>query len=330
MARLGHPTTGVWLLPLFLLAATFDLCAGDREAGTLRMVLAQGTSARLWIARRALARGIPLLALSTLAIVAAGRVTDAEGLETRLFLAVAVVLAYGLFWLAIAALVNTFARSAASAATAVGAIWVIFVLVLPTLLNVVVENLHPSPSRAELVAEARAASGEAEQRGNEVLASFYRDHPELAPPDMQADMMSRVLAVQEEVGRAMDPVRARFAEAIRKQQGLVDLWRFASPAISVHEALADLAGTGYWRHRAFQEQVEVFKKDLSAFYSPKFHKREPLTKADIPNIPSFWFVEEAPALWRGRVTTGLIGILALALLAAVVAGLRLSPRQLAD
>jgi ABC-2 type transport system permease protein len=142
-------------------------------------------------------------------------------------------------------------------------------------------------------------------------------------------MLGQILAVQDEVGRAMDPVRAKFAEAIRKQQGVVDLWRFASPAISIHEALADLAGTGYWRHRAFQEQVESFKQDLHGFYSPKIHKRQSLTKADIPNLPSFEFVEEAPASLSGRVVTGVAGILALALLAAIVAGLRLSARKLA-
>jgi ABC-2 type transport system permease protein len=319
----------VWLFPLFLLAAAYDLCAGDREAGTLRMILAQGTSAWRWIGRRALARGAPVLLLATGATLVAG--TRSQGGDTgpRVLLAVAATLTYGLFWLAIAALVNAFARSAASAAMAAGATWVLFVLVLPTLLNVVALSLHPSPSRAELIAEARAAGGAAEQRGNELLTSFYRDHPELAPPGMQADMLSRMLAIQEEVGRAMEPVKERFAEAILQQQRVVDLWRFASPAICVNEVFADLAGTGYWRYRAFQEQVAAFKEELHAFYSPKFHRRQPVSKSDLPNFPEFEFVEEDRGAWTGRVTTGLIGILVLTALVAAAAGVRLTPRRLA-
>lgn len=319
----------VWLLPLFLLAAAYDLCAGHRESGTLRMVLAQGVTPWHWISLRALARGTPVLVLAIGAVLVAGTMTEERGVGTRILLAALVVLAYGLFWLAVSALVNGFARSAAAAATAAGAIWVVFVLVLPTLLNVVVESLHPSPSRAELVAEARAAAAEAEKRGNELVSSFYKDHPELAPAGMQADMTSRMLAVQDEVGRAMDPVRERFAEAILQQQRVVDLWRFASPAIAAHEALTDLAGTGYWRHRAFQEQVTAFKGEVHDYYSPKFHKRQPLTKADAANFPRFEFVEEESSTWTSRVTTGLAGILALAAVAAVLAAMRLSPRKLA-
>ncbi len=190
----------VWLFPLFLLALAYDLLAGDRESGTLRMVLARGVAPWKWLALRALARGTPILVLAMLATWAGawwasdGEVVSAAARE-RAGYACAVVAVYGVFWLAIAALVNGFARSAAAAATAVGTAWVGIVLVIPTLLNLVVESLHPMPSRAELVASAREASGDAERRGNEVLNSFYRDHPELAPPGMQVDFAQRILAV---------------------------------------------------------------------------------------------------------------------------------------
>jgi ABC-2 type transport system permease protein len=225
--------------------------------------------------------------------------------------------------------VNTFARSAATAATALGACWILFVLVLPTLLNLVVESLHPTPSRAELVAEARAAASEAEKRGLELVSSFYKDHPELAPPGLQADMLSRYLAVQDEVGRAMAPVKQRFDSALLEQQRVVERWRFLSPAIAANEALTDLAGTGYWRYRAFEQQVAEFKQRVLAFYEPKFHRREPLQKSDLPHIPSFSFVEEPRASWTTRVNLGLVGILALTLLATLAAGARLSPTRLA-
>ena len=319
----------VWLLPLFLLAAAYDLCAGDREAGTLRMVLAQGVAPRRWIAVRALARGTPVLALAVAATLYAGASSDAPDAAARGALAALVAVAYGLFWLAVAALVNGFARSAAAAATALGSAWVFFVLVLPTLLNVVVESLHPSPSRAELVAEARAAAAGAEKRGNELVSSFYRDHPELAPPGMQADMTSRMLAVQDEVGRAMEPVKERFDAAILGQQKVVDRWRFASPAIAMHEALTDLAGTGYWRNEAFRTQVAAFKQTVEDFYAPRIHGNKPITKADLAAFPRFAFAEEPDSSWQSRVSTSIVGKLVFALLLLVVAFQRLSARGLA-
>ncbi len=302
----------VWLFPLCLLAMVYDLMAGDRESGTLRLALAQGITPWRWMARRALARSLPILALAALATFGASLFGGTNGAGLRGILAVAVVLAYGLFWVALAVAVNVVARSAASAATSLGAAWVLLVLVAPTLLNVTVETLHPTPSRPELVAAGRKASGEAEKRGGELLNSFYRDHPELAPAGQQADFAAQHLTVQTEVGRAVEPVRQKFDEQLAQQQAAVNRWRFVSPAIAAHEALTDLAGTGYWRHRAFRDQVNAFKKSVADFYTPKIHLRQTLTMADFERLPRFEFREEPTAAWLNRTGTGLAGMLAFA------------------
>ena len=318
----------VWLFPLFLLALVYDLMAGDREAGTLRLALAQGIAPWGWMARRALARSLPMLALAALATLAAGLFGGTDGAGTRLLIAIAVVLAYGLFWVSLALAVNAVARSAAGAATALGATWVLLVLVAPTLLNVAVETLYPTPSRPELVAAGRKASGEAEKRGGELLNSFYRDHPELAPPGQQADFAAQHLTVQGEVGRAVEPVRQKFDAQLARQQTAVGQWRFLSPAIAMHEALTDLAGTGYWRHRAFREQVGRLRQTVSDFYTPRVHKRESITMADLDKLPRFEFREEPTGVWMGRVLASLAGMLALSVGLAALAMMNLRPARL--
>ena len=318
----------VWLYPLFLLALVYDLMAGDRESGTLRLALAQGITAWRWMARRALARSLPLLMLAMLGTLAAGVFGGPGGVGSRLMLALAVVLAYGVFWVALAIAVNAVARSAASAATSLGAAWVLLVLVAPTLLNVTVETLYPTPSRPELVSAGRKASGDAEKRGGELLNSFYRDHPELAPPGQQADFAAQHLTVQTEVGRAVEPVRQKFDEQLAQQQAAVGRWRFVSPAIAAHEALTDLAGTGYWRHRAFREQVAAFKKTVSDFYTPKIHLKQTLTMADYERLPRFAFREEATAAWLNRTGTGLAGMLAFAGVLSAWAWQQMRPAKL--
>jgi ABC-2 type transport system permease protein len=318
----------VWLYPLFLLALVYDLMAGDRESGTLRLALSRGITPWRWLTCRALARSLPMLALAALGTLAAGISGGPGAMGSRLMLALAVVLAYGLFWVALASAVNAVARSAASAATSLGAAWVLLVLVAPTLLNVAVESLHPTPSRPELVAAGRKASGAAEKRGGELLNSFYRDHPELAPPGQQADFAAQHLTVQSEVGRAVEPVRQKFDEQLARQQAAVGRWRFVSPAIAAHEALTDLAGTGYWRHRAFREQVSAFKTAVAEFYTPKIHRREAITLADYERMPRFVYQEDPSNAWMGRAGAGLAGMLALSIGLAVLALLALRPARL--
>lgn len=302
----------VWLYPLFLLALVYDLMAGDRESGTLRLALSQGISPGTWLLRRALARALPVLTLATLATLIASLFSGSGGAGFRPALALAVVIAYGLFWVALAIAVNARARTAAGAATALGAAWVLLVLVMPTLLNVTVETLYPTPSRPELIAAERKASGTAERRGGELLNSFYRDHPELAPPGQQADFAALHLTVQTEVGRAVEPVREKFDAQLARQQTAVGRWRFLSPAIATQEALTDLAGTGYWRYRTFRQQVTEFKQEVADFYTPKIHQRTSFTLADLSQLPSFSFREEPATAWLGRVSAGLFGMIALA------------------
>ena len=318
----------VWLYPLFLLALVYDLMAGDRESGTLRLALSQGITPWRWLARRALARSLPMLTLAALATLAAGLFAGPGGVGLRLMLAHAVVLAYGLFWIVLAIAVNGVARSAASAATSLGGAWVLLVLVAPTLLNVTVETLYPTPSRPELVAAGRKASGEAEKRGGELLNSFYRDHPELAPPGQQADFAAQHLTVQSEVSRAVEPVRQKFDAQLARQQTAVGYWRFLSPAIAAHEALTDLAGTGYWRYRAFREQVGGLQQAVSAFFTPRIHKRESITMADFDKLPRFEFREEPAGVWMGRVLASLAGMLALTVALGVWAWRSLRPARL--
>ena len=314
----------IWLYPLFLLAFLYDLMAGDRESGTLRLALSQGISPAGWLCRRALARSLPVLGLALVATLLAG----SAGYELRMAVALAVVLIYGLFWATLAVAINAVSTSAASAASTLGAAWVALVLVAPTLINLAAESLYPTPSRPELVAVGRQASGEAEKRGNELLDTFYRDHPELAPPGRRADFMAQRLTVQEEVADAVAPVLEKFDTQLALQQQTVGRWRFVSPAIAAHEALTDLAGTGYWRHRAFRNQVKEFKQAISDFYTPKVHRRQPLVLQDINRIPTFTFVEEHDFEWFLRVSIGLAGMLAFSAVIGAWALLSLRPGRL--
>jgi ABC-2 type transport system permease protein len=306
----------IWLFPLFVLGLVYDLMAGDRESGTLRLALAQGIKPFGWMLRRAVARSLPLFLVACFAILLAWGVSDVEVGFSRAALAAGVVIAYGLFWLALAMAVNTVAKSAASAATALGSCWVLLVLIAPTLLNVAVESAFPTPSRVALVAVGREAGAEVEKKGAEVIESFYRDHPELAPEGQRASSFSRTLAIDLEVREAIDPKIAQFDEQLAAQQAAVAKWRFLSPAIAAHEALTDLAGTGYWRYRAFREQVTTYRKSIADYYAPKVHRGEPFQLADYSEVPVFVFQEPDKA-WAGRAGAGIGGIFALSAILAL-------------
>jgi len=136
------------------------------------------------------------------------------------------------------------------------------------------------------------------------------------------------LTEQEEIRRSVDPVLEKFDKQLKQQQQTVGRWRFVSPAIVAHEALTDIAGTGYWRHHAFRNQVKEFKQAISDFYTPRAHRREPLVLADIDQMPIFEFDEEQDREWLARVGTGMAGIFVFSAIIGAWALLSLRPQKL--
>jgi ABC-2 type transport system permease protein len=164
----------------------------------------------------------------------------------------------------------------------------------------------------------REASNEADQKGAQLLAKYFQDHPELTgggKPDFN-DFTTRYLTVEREIDASVAPVLDRHDRALQAQQDMVSRLRFLSPAIAVQEALNDIAGSGPLRHRSFLGQAWSFAEATKAFFVPRIFRRQTLTEADYDALPQFRFVEERPGDVLRRVVPG-VGWM---LLAAVVVG----------
>lgn len=313
----------VYLLPLVIIALTFDLLAGERERGTLALVLSQPVSLRSFVLGKALLRAACLLGLVVPMVVAApllaGGAAAGGGLLVRLGLFGALLIAYSAFWFAAALAVDAWGRSAAGNALALVGVWLALVVIVPGLVSVGVNALHPPPSRVELVQLTRSAAREAEAQ----LSAIEGDHGE-RPADAYGKSVRRGVEVQEELERRVQPVVDAFGVQLARQQGLVDRLRFLSPAIVAHEGLNDVSGSGVARYQHFAAQVDVFHRAHKAFFFDRIRRAAPLDAADFESLPAFDYREQPTADLGARVGAGIVGLLvpALALLGLAIAGLR--------
>lgn len=132
------------------------------------------------------------------------------------------------------------------------------------------------------------------------------------------DAAARTYAVQEEVDREIQPVLARYDEQLQKQQNLVNGLRFLSPAIIMQEALNDVSGTGNARYNHFLGLVKSYHADWQNYFIPRVFQKTKLTAATYDAAPRFDWQEESSNTVASRVLFGLLGITALALIAAAV------------
>lgn len=319
----------LYLLPLFVLALSYDLLAAERQRGTLPLVLMQPVSLARLTAAKVLARLILLTAFLVI-VVTVGAL--AAGLSAaawpRLLGWTAIAWLYGVFWLAMCALISAFARRPETCAAALASVWLAVVLVIPGLLNTGVQAAGSMPSRLEFVTEMRAATSDASRESAEILAEYYHEHPELATNGKQGGFIPAYYASQRQVEERTAPLLADFDQRLAKRQELVERWRFLSPTVLAQEALIELAGSGLERRRQANAQALALLEAWHETLSPKIFLGQGLEPADYDRLPTFAFVE--PPVSVPRLSSAAVGLVVPSLIAVFVARRRLNRFDLAS
>jgi ABC-2 type transport system permease protein len=324
----------VYLYPLLIISLAYSLLSGEKEDGTLSMVMAQPVSLRtLLVGKLAVRATLFLLVtaafLATVLIIGGVSARSGEG-AVRLALWTLVIVAYGVFWFAVSVAVAAFGRGSATNALTLAGIWLTLVVVLPSVISMVATSLYPVPSRVEMIQAIRVASDDANGQGSRLLARYYEDHPELAgggADQAMTDFNTIRLAVSDEVERRVAPETERYKTQLARQQSVIDRLRVLSPAILAQDALSDVSGTGAARHRHFVSQVEAFHDAFRAFLSPLVFQRAKVL--DHARLPTFQYREEDTAAMSTRIVVSVAWIMLAATMLAIVGLTRLSRYRIA-
>jgi ABC-2 type transport system permease protein len=304
----------IYLYPLFILALSYDVLAQERDDRTLALMLAHPVRLaeipRGKIAARAAAALAPLAVL-TLVGVCVGIARGADATTTiGLLMWLLLGAAYSAFWFAVGLAVISGGGSATLNAIRLLAIWLVLTIVVPSLVSVTVGAVAPVPSRLQFIAQMRRAHNDVERLGERALAEYHGDHPELAPPGRLDwdDLQSRFYVVHTLKESRTLPLVSAYEAQLARQQRLVDLARYLSPAILMLEAQNAIAGTDSARFHQFRRQTEAFLDRWRRYAVPRSFRRVHLRSADYDSLPRFSF--EEPPLERTvrRAASTLIGL----------------------
>ncbi len=294
------------LIPLLILALTFNLVASEKDDGTLQMLLSNRVRLRKIVLGKVAARAL-IIFLSAIVFSLAGFALSGAGIDgvgaiPRLLLWVCAVTAYGAFWFALSVAINALGKSAATNALALAACYLAFVVVIPSLVNLGATTFYPVPSRIEFVNAMRAETQEANRKGSQLLGKYFEDHPELAKPQDTKSPFSKTgeddfamlsMAKDELVARQMKPLLERFDAQLNHQHQLVNRFRYVSPAILMQSLLYNITGVGVERYQHFLRQVDEYHQSWRRYFSPRVFEKRALTSGDLAGMPQFQFAEES-------------------------------------
>lgn len=306
----------IFLLPLLLIAATYDMWARDVDEGTARLQLAQPIRPASLIATRALVRGgLPLMlaAAIVLALLVAAGARDGGALAA----VGAVVLAYGAFWIALTATINLFARTSTVAALGAGGAWLALVILLPAALAAAADIVAPPPSVARYTNAIRATGLEVRAAHADAARAAASAKSERAyPPSLWHSRRE----IQQRDAR-LAPLHRAHAEAWAQRQFVGDALRLGSPAVLAQDALDRIAGTDAARALSFQAQARRFAATVRQLAFDWMDQDRLMTLSDYDGgLPRFPFAEPR---WQRAVAIDLFAIVVFMCLAFAAAAVRL-------
>ncbi|TVR36646.1 MAG: DUF3526 domain-containing protein [Balneolaceae bacterium] len=290
----------VFLIPLVVIAFSYNILSEERENGTLQMVMSQPVSLMAVLVSKLLFRFlilvVTLLVILLLSMLLAG-VSISGNIEGIALLSGFTVL-YLLFWFGVSLLVNLFGKSSSFNITALLGVWVFFVLVIPTLLHVTVEKVHEVPPRSEALVEMRNAEEEAMSLDrNEILDRYFMDHPEFieAAEGSSADEQWREIyefykwfyVVRQNIAEAISPIVDDYYSRLAGQQEFAGKISAFSPAVVLKEAMSSLAGTSPAHYNHFHASTEEFRMEWMGTIRDKMLREQFVSLDDLDTLPQF-------------------------------------------
>jgi ABC-2 type transport system permease protein len=310
----------VVLFPLVVIALSYELLSGERERGTLAMLLSQPVSQSELVVGKALARAGALsmvtLLFAGIGLAVAGVSWADPGTLSHFLLYGLILICWALFWFAAAVLVNAWSPSSARNALTLVGIWLSLVVIIPGLVQVGIDTFYPAPSAIDLMHEARESSQDVESKLNDMEGRHDVD-------PKQAGYAAKVVQVQDELAARAKPVLETLRRQVKERREVIQMLQYTSPAIVVQLALEDVAGSGAIRHQRFEEQSDTYHEAFRSFFVSRIKEEKTLGTEDLDMIPKMTFQEEPFGALSGRVLTGIAYLFmsALALLMLALPGL---------
>ncbi len=290
------------LVSLVALILTYDAVSGEKEDGTLKLMLANGLPRSRVLLAKVAGAGLTLvgplvvsLAAGMLVVLLRARVgwSGANWGALAMILAGAAVYA-GVFAL-IGILVSAVHHSSASSIMTSLFVWTLLVLVVPNLSPYVASFLSPAPSRIKVAREiARLTDTDRDDLGRKLMAEYraevLKEYPVLGERLTEAEVKRRVSedplyrtayeanrAAVEKAWAEANRVQGAKAEELRQdlrqkeeaQTGLARVLSMVSPLADFSYLATDLSSTGTRNLAHFGRLAGLWSRSFYGDYRPK-------------------------------------------------------------
>lgn len=315
------------LAPLLLIFVGHAVITREREAGTLRVLLAQGLPPGRLVAGKLLAVGGVAAIVTLPALLALGVIAGATSASALLALAMAAgYLAWMLAWAVAIVAVSAWLGRSRDALLVLLAAWALGVVAMPRVAAEIATASRPSLTRAETdlaIQRDLAALGNSHNAGDSRFAAFRRGVLAQYGVERIEDLpvnYKGLVAMEGERQTSELFVQYAAAEFERQQAQLdaVDRFAWLSPVLAIRRGSMAIAGTDLQSYRRFMEQAERHRYEMVqalnrlqaeqlTLKTDRSSRDDRISHVHWQGIAAFRYVAEGPiALLRRAAPAGLV------------------------
>ena len=259
-----------YVLSLVALLFTFDAISGERERGTLRLMLANSVPRHTVLIGKFLGALISIVIPFTLAVLmnllVISTATDVHlDVEAwgRLSIIFLIALLYTCLFLGLGLLVSSRVQRSAVSLVILLLVWVVFVVFMPNTLASIAGGFSPPMSSDEFQERSSQLSLRLKNEPDELWIKYI-----LASDDTREDLIKKLQVGSEIITKDVELQEGLHEELLEQQISQMNRVRAVtriSPVTIFQHLLESFAGTGFERHLQFLENVQSYARQFREF-----------------------------------------------------------------
>ena len=279
----------IYLLPLLIIAMTYDLLASEKESGTFTLLRIYRPNTLQFIFSKWLIRVLWLLAILYSSIFCSMLAFSPFSMAQYDFGTLIILLMttlYALFWFAVCFALNMFLKSALFNGIVLTMFWVFIVFLMPTVMNTVMKEHYPLPSRNEQIVKQRQIKEDTDEQ--QTYSQYLEKHPEYQA--FKSDTVGNAIIMKwypayivtkAKIDTINDLHEADFSRALRMQEEGLEKMSLISPSLIATLVFNQIGRTSLSDYENFNQDFKQAQHQWRTFVYHKILSGKTFSSEDL-------------------------------------------------
>ena len=306
----------IYIFPLFIIAISYNLISGEREAGTLALLLSNPISERTITLIKIAFRWLFSFSIATLLLVLALFICSIKP-DATFFTWLLTIAFYFAFWFGLIFIVSNLKRSSSFNAFSLLGVWIIFVIILPALINIYLSSAYAAPPRNDLTQAIRREFYKIWDTYDD-KAYRYQSSLKLAQkyPAYKSDTAYNwedkyMLAEYDFYDDRLKPYFKKYQDLAATKEQVGNTIGIVSAAVLTQKIFNDLAQTDLQGYQHFLNEINRFHAELKKHFYTPIYQNQPFRLNDFGKIPKYVY---QPDTQRSSLQLNILFLLGITLL----------------